>query len=370
MLPFSIFLNIIANLIAIVLLGLNYYFVYQWCQVDCSSLSTIYSNVALVSIFLTLLNFTGWTFVPLILSRIKGKNIAPEKLRQSSDLQTLFVEKYPFPGSNITLIFTHGWSTTAQIWFYFGKAFGSKYNLIFWDEPGLGKSQQPENDDYSLTKYATDLKSIISTVSQDQKVILVGHSIGGMIIQQLYKEYPSFSKERIHGIALFNTTYVNPIKTAIFGDFLINLQNILIKPVLFIQAYTWPIWQLNNLFSFLNGSLHLAGYISGFRGNQTRNELNFTTRLMLTSRVDTVSRGTLGMIKLDTLETLKNIQVPSLIIGGQNDIMTKPSASETIAKNISGSTLHIIDNTGHMGILENAKIYIDHLDSFILTNFK
>lgn len=370
MLPFSIFLNIIANLIAIVLLGFNYYFVYRWCQVDCSSLSTIYSSIGLISAFLTLINFTGWIFAPLILSKTKGQNIAPEKLRQDSDSQELFVEKYPFPGSNITLIFTHGWSTTAQIWYYFGKAFGSKYNLVFWDEPGLGKSNQPQNDDYSLTKYATDLKNIISTVPKDQKIILVGHSIGGMIIQQLYKEYPSFSKENIHGIALFNTTYINPIKTALFGDFFIKLQDILIKPAFAIQALTWPIWQLNNFFSFLNGSLHLAGFVSGFRGNQTRNELNFTTRLMLISRVDAVAKGTLGMLKLDTLDSLRSIQVPALIVGGQNDIMTRPEASETIAKNLPNSTLKIIQNTSHMGLLENAKVYVDYLNNFITSNFK
>lgn len=291
MLPFAIFLNIIANLVALGLLGFNYYFVYRWREIG---FYNIYSSVAITSVLLTLLNFTGWFFVPLILSKNKGKNIHPEKLRKESGLQELFVEKYFAPSSKTTLIFTHGWSTTSQIWYYFGKAFENKYNLVFWDEPGLGKSKQPMDGDYSLSKYATDLKNIISTIPQDQKVILVGHSIGGMIIQQLYKIYPSFSKERVHSIALFNTTYINPVKSALFGNFFINLQDILIKPALYIQAYTWPIWQLNNLFSFLNGSLHLAGYVSGFRGNQTSNELNFTTRLMLTSRVDTYSKRNTG----------------------------------------------------------------------------
>jgi pimeloyl-ACP methyl ester carboxylesterase len=369
MLPFSIFLNIIANLIAILLFGLNYYFVYQWCQAGCSVNSGL-TTLSVMSVLLTLLNFTGWFFVPRLLSKNNGPNIRPEKQRQNSELQDLFVERYPAVGSDITIIFTHGWSTTAQIWYYFGRALERKYNLVFWDEPGLGKSRQPDDGKYSLTKYATDLKSIIETVPADQKTILVGHSIGGMIIQQLYKEYPSFSKENIHGVALFNTTYINPIKTALFGDFLINLQDILIKPVLYIQAYTWPIWQFNHLFSFLNGSLHASGYISGFRGNQSVNELNFTTRLMLTSRVDTVAKGTLEMFKLDTLDTLPKISVPALVIGGQNDIMTKAASSQTIADKLPNSTLHIIENTGHMGPLEKASIYIDYLNSFVTSNFK
>jgi pimeloyl-ACP methyl ester carboxylesterase len=221
-----------------------------------------------------------------------------------------------------------------------------------------------------LTKYATDLKDIVLTIPQNQKVVLVGHSIGGMLIQQLYKEYPEFAKDNIDGIALFNTSYINPIKTALFGDFFIKLQNILIKPALYIQAYTWPIWQFNNFLSFLNGSLHIAAYISGFRGNQTRNELNFTARLMLTSRVDTVAKGTLGMLKLDTLSILPSIEVPALVIGGKNDIMTKASASETLAQNIPNSTLCIINNTGHMGTLEKAQVYINYLQEYVTINFE
>lgn len=71
------------------------------------------------------------------------------------------------------------------------------------------------------------------------------------------------------------------------------------------------------------------------------------------------------MLKLDTVEILKSIHVLALVIAGQNDIMTKASPSETIAQNIPNSTLYVIENTGHMGILENSKVYIDYLDKFI-----
>jgi pimeloyl-ACP methyl ester carboxylesterase len=247
MLPFSLFLNILANLITIGLLGINYYFVYQWYQ---DSFPFELYTTSIISVVFTFVNFTCWIFTPSILSKYKGDTIIPEKLRQNSELQKLFIEKYPTQNSNVTLIFTHGWSTTAQIWYYFDKALEHKYNLVFWDEPGLGKSKQPKDNDYSLSKYAADLKDIISTVPEDQKIVLVGHSIGGMIIQQLHKDYSNFFEDRVDAIALFNTTYINPLTTALFGDTLINLQNILIKPALYIQAYTWPIWQLNNLFSF------------------------------------------------------------------------------------------------------------------------
>jgi TRAP-type C4-dicarboxylate transport system permease small subunit len=132
MLPFSIFLNTIANLIAIGLIGLNYYLVYHWCQGDCTQNSNL-TAISIFSILLTILNFTGWIFVPFILSGVTGKNIVRERLRQNTEAKELFVQKYPVITSDITLVFTHGWSTTAQIWYYFRKAFGGKYNLMFWD---------------------------------------------------------------------------------------------------------------------------------------------------------------------------------------------------------------------------------------------
>ncbi|MBC7472517.1 MAG: hypothetical protein H7196_04660 [candidate division SR1 bacterium] len=85
----------------------------------------------------------------------------------------------------------------------------------------------------------------------------------------------------------------------------------------------------------------------------------------MTSRVDAVAKGTLGMLKLDTIELLKSIKVRALVVGGRSDIMTKVLASETMATNIPNATLIFLENTGHMGMLENTKVHIDYLDKFI-----
>ena len=364
MLPTSIFFVLLGNLLALALLSLNTFLVYKWYEIG-FSLSSIFF---ISSVIITMLNFFGWLIVPILLSKSKGQVIRPEKLRTKSVKQDLFVQKYLNKDIKTTLIFTHGWSTTAQIWSYFGLALTGKYNLIFWDEPGLGLSKIPENRDFSLSKYANNLQEIVETVSPTQKIILVGHSIGGMIIQQFYQDFPLLAKERISANALFNTTYINPIKTALFGNILVKLQNILIKPILVIQKYTWPIWQLNNALSFCNGSLHLAAFASGFTGQQTQEELKFTTRLMMTSRVDVVSDGTLEMTKLNTFDTLKDILVPTLVIAGKKDILTLATANKTISELLPNSTLKIIENAGHMGILEQSQTYIQELEKFLERN--
>ena len=60
----------------------------------------------------------------------------------------------------------------------------------------MGKSDLPESQDYSPPKYALDLKGITEQVPGN-KVILVGHIIGGMIIQEMYEMYPDFIKAKV-----------------------------------------------------------------------------------------------------------------------------------------------------------------------------
>ncbi len=263
-----------------------------------------------------------------------------------------------------TLIFTNGWSTTAQVWHYFRKDLSQDYNLIFWDEPGLGKSNLPESDDYSLDKYASDPKNIIEQ-NPANKVILIGHSIGGMIIQELYKLYPDLIQTKVAGLVLMNTTYINPIHTSILSRFLILIQNILLKPILYLQVYTWPIWQLNNILSFLNGGNHLAALVSGFSGKQTKQEFDLTARFMTSARVDVVNKGNLAMMKFDNNSRLKDISIPTLILAGSKDIMTKPDASAYMASQIPDSQLNIISGANHMGLLEYHQDYLVALRAWL-----
>jgi pimeloyl-ACP methyl ester carboxylesterase len=49
----------------------------------------------------------------------------------------------------------------------------------------------------------------------------------------------------------------------------------------------------------------------------------------------------------NTLNDLKNIKCPTLVIGGKDDVFTPAWMSKEVAANIPGSTLHLYDNAGH-----------------------
>ena len=55
----------------------------------------------------------------------------------------------------------------------------------------------------------------------------------------------------------------------------------------------------------------------------------------------------------DTRGSLSQINVPTLVIAGEEDRVTPPQESEILAKGISDSTLSLIPGAGHFSMLDN-----------------
>ena len=107
---------------------------------------------------------------------------------------------------------THGWGCNSTEWFYPKKSLAGRFRLIVWDEPGLGLSKKPDNNDYRLEKLAGDLEALFAFAG-DRPACLVGHSIGGMITLTFCKVFPKALGRRVAGLVLAHTSHTNPVRT-------------------------------------------------------------------------------------------------------------------------------------------------------------
>ena len=80
------------------------------------------------------------------------------------------------------LVFLHGIGGAARGWRGQLKAFGDRYHAMAWDMPGYGGSAPLKS--VSIASLADALKDFLQQIGAT-KPCLVGHSIGGMIVQQL-----------------------------------------------------------------------------------------------------------------------------------------------------------------------------------------
>ena len=67
----------------------------------------------------------------------------------------------------------------------------------------------------------------------------------------------------------------------------------------------------------------------------------------------------------DVTSRLAEIRLPTLIIVGRNDRMTWPGLSEELQDGIAGSHLRVVENAGHMVMLERPAAVAAVLQSFL-----
>jgi pimeloyl-ACP methyl ester carboxylesterase len=172
-----------------------------------------------------------------------------------------------------TVILTHGWGMDSTEWYYAKKELAKEYRVIVWDLPGSGLSSRAMNNAYTIERFATDLHAIVEW-TRATRAVMVGHSIGGMILQTYARLFPS--EPAVAGLALVHTTYKNPVRTTRHGAFYSAIEKPVIVPLLYLTIFLSPFVWLMNVLSYLNGSTHRSTDKESFSGNETRGQLNFT----------------------------------------------------------------------------------------------
>lgn len=265
----------------------------------------------------------------------------------------LYVQMFGPEGAR-PIILTHGWGLDASMWRYATRDLAGRHQLVLWDLPGLGRSRAASHAPITLERYAADLAFLIEQTGP-KKPVLVGHSIGGMIIQTLLRDRPDL-QDRIAGVVLANTTYANPLRTMALSRLWLALQKPLVEPLLVLAGriglLLWPfMWQ-----SYLSGWAHLSQR-AGFGRFVTRSQLEQTTRLVTRNPPSIQAMGNRAMLRWDAQGALGRTRLPALIIGASADIVTRPEASHRIAGETAQGRLQIVEGANHMGPLERHDLY-------------
>jgi pimeloyl-ACP methyl ester carboxylesterase len=283
------------------------------------------------------------------------------RMLQSDTGAELFVETHG-PAGAPQVIFTHGWGMDASFWNYARQDLGDRFEVVFWDLPGLGRSRLPPDGRVELGRFAADLETLIAA-SGDRRPVLVGHSIGGVIIQTLARDRPEVMS-RLAGVVLLHTTYANPLKTMALSDLVAPLQPV-IELLARLTIRLAPVVRLINWQSYFSGSAHLVQRL-GFGRHVTRSQLDQVTLLATRNPVSVLAKGDLAMFGWDATGALRRLAAPVLVVGGDRDVITSPEASRTIAEQSPRASLEVIHGANHMAPLERAHTYDRLIGDFVL----
>jgi pimeloyl-ACP methyl ester carboxylesterase len=252
---------------------------------------------------------------------------------------------YTTKGSgSLTIIFIHGFPLNQTMWQAQMQRLTGNVQLITFDLCGYGHSSYTGHA-LSISSFADDLMLFIQTL-QIQKVVLCGLSMGGYIALNFASRYA----DRVAGLILCDTQCENDSEEVRHKRFE-NVQKI----------------RDGGKEDFFIGMTKALFSDSSLSNKQLVNDVH----AMMYSVSDEVLIQTLMALanRSETCSHLKEMNVPVLLLCGQNDQITPPHKSLYMQQQIPNSKLHIIPQAGHLSNMENSDYFNTVVGDFIKENF-
>jgi len=207
------------------------------------------------------------------------------------------------------------------------------YDIISIDLPSHGKSSH--FSELSLILYVDILNKLIISLKY-KEVILCGHSLGGAVIQSYYFAHPS----RVKALILVGTGGRLRVSPIILESLANNYQE-------FLKALA------SGAFYRKTSKDIIEAYISESS----------------TIGPDVTFQDFSICDKFDTLEKTSTINIPCLIIVGAEDKMTSVKYSNYFHENVNINEFKIIQEAGHMVMLEKSDEFNKVIQDFIQKYF-
>ena len=219
---------------------------------------------------------------------------------------------YEVHGQGSALLLSHGYSATSQMWHGQIDAFAPFYKLITWDMRGHGQSDYPEDQNaYSEDATVDDMAAVLDEVGA-RDAIVGGLSLGGYMSLAFRLRHP----ERVKALLIIDT-----------GPGFKNDQ-------------ARADWNKHA------GSYALEFEKNGLASLQSRSKEMAESQHRNASGLIKAAKGMLTQRDAGVINSLPNINVPSLVVVGADD---KPflAAADYMAGKIPNAAKVVIPNAGH-----------------------
>jgi pimeloyl-ACP methyl ester carboxylesterase len=235
---------------------------------------------------------------------------------------------YRSKGKGPAIVLLHGFAEEGSIWKQQFDIF-TNHRLIIPDLPGSGGSEI--TDDMSIDGMAVTINEFLKA-SGIRRCILIGHSMGGYITLAYAEKF----KDSLNGFGLVHSTAYPDSNEKI------ETRN---KGISFIEqqgAYEFLKISIPNLYSPITKKMHPQ-----FIEEQISSSHNFSAASLVSYYKAMIHRP-------DRTKVLIDNELPVLFILGKYDTATPLKDGLQLCHMPWISYIHILENSGHMGMIEES----------------
>jgi 3-oxoadipate enol-lactonase len=248
---------------------------------------------------------------------------------------------YQTLGSGSPIVLLHPFPANHEFWLPIAERLATHYQLILPDLRGHGDSEIGEGP-ATMDKHAADVAKVCDDAGVERG-IFAGVSIGGYTLFEFWRKF----RERVSALILCNTKAQADTAEARAAR-LKSAEDVLKGgPEQFIES--------------------MIPKLIGATTRETRPDLVERARNMMKKMsAEDISQVQQGMaVRADSVATLKTINVPTLVVAGDEDGLTPVADAELMRQNLAKCELRVLNHAGHYGVFEQNKAAATVMQEFL-----
>ena len=281
--------------------------------------------------------YLPYFFKTVKLKRIEKSNIPDEgdwaNLSDGNIYYRWFLPKEELSNGE-TIVLVHGFSTPSFVWGGLINNFcNSGFKVLVYDHFGRGFSERPRIN-YDKELYVRSLKELLVNQALEEKIHLVGYSMGGPIVGYFAEQYPDATKS------------ISLIAPAGFQHAMSGVNSWTIKPI--IGEWFWHVF--NNRIYGVGRMSETAYSEDPLSINEEEFLSNFNRQLAFKGFTESLLSTVRHFNLLDCRRMYKNVgnlNIPTFVVWGKVDGVVPYSASLNLKECIPHSELLTIEEGTH-----------------------
>jgi pimeloyl-ACP methyl ester carboxylesterase len=244
-------------------------------------------------------------------------------------------------GDGPGVLFLHAFPLSLAMWDAQAEALAPRHRVARFDCRGFGGSP-PGDGLLSMECIADDAVAVLDHAGISQAFVC-GCSMGGYAAFALWRRHP----ERVRGLVLMDTRAEPDSEEARRN------RALLAEKVLREGAQAAA-----------------EAFLPRLLGATTQRERPEVVERVRATILGTSPRGIADALaglaaRADSRPTLREVRVPTLVVCGEEDVLTPPSDAEALRAGMAGARLAVVPKSGHLPSLENPDTLLPVLEGFL-----
>ncbi|WP_158841111.1 alpha/beta fold hydrolase [Saccharothrix deserti] len=269
--------------------------------------------------------------------------MATERLRLEDGTELNVTRSGP-PDAELTAVLAHGYALDHRSWHRVVAALPESVRVIAYDHRGHGASSPADKETASIEQLGDDLGELIERLVPEGRVVIAGHSMGGMAAMAMAERRPRLYRQRVAGVVFVSTAVTGLAETSLawpkaLGKLVRELERAFGPLVRAVREKIEP--------------AKTAGLRWWLFGDEPREEdVDLTADMVWAHWPDTVALFRPAVDRYDREAALTVAgERPVIAIVGDEDRLVPESNAKALAAAVGGESV-VVEDAGHMLPLE------------------